>query len=1114
MATFAPVPTTPDWPALEREILALWRETQAFERLRAKNAGRPRWSFLDGPITANNPMGVHHAWGRTYKDLWQRFKAMQGFDQRYQNGFDCQGLWVEVEVEKELGFHSKHDIEAYGIDRFVRRCKERVLRYAAVQTEQSVRLGMWMRWDDPEELRRLADLLEEDGPVEVDTPDGPVTATAEWLVGQLGHAPWHGSYFTFSDANNDMIWAFLARCHARGWIQQGTDVMPWCARCGTGLSQHEIATEGYQLATHVSPTVRFPLVDRPGESLLVWTTTPWTLAGNVAAAVGPELDYLRVRAAGGEVLYVAEAAAPTALAGGLAAAEVLGRLKGAEMVGWRYRGPFDELPVQDVARDLHRVIGWDEVGAEEGTGIVHIAPGSGAEDFALAKVHGLPAISPLTENGRYREGFGPLTGRDAREATGDVLAHLEAAGLLYRAEPYTHRYPVCWRCGSELVFRLVDEWFISMGPVYDKPRRALTPEEKAASLRYQMMDVVDDVRWIPAFGREREMDWLRNMADWMISKKRYWGLALPIWRCADCGWFDVVGGRDELAERAVSGWDVFAGRSPHRPAVDAVRIRCDACGGLAARIPDVGNPWLDAGIVPFSTLGYRDDPDEWRRWFPADFITESFPGQVRNWFYSLLAMSTVLENAAPFRTVLGYATLFAEDGREMHKSSGNMIEFNEAADAMGADVMRWMYAGHRPEQNLAFGYGPGTEVRRRFLLPLWNVYAFFVQYANVAEGWRPAFGGRAPAAPSAGLWAELDRWIVVRLDEVTSEVTARLEDFDAPPAVAAMEAFLEDLSNWYVRRSRRRFWEGDPAALDTLHHVLVTFSRLLAPFVPFTAEALHQNLARRVDPAAPVSVHLTDWPAPGELGPPERRLLEDMALVMRLAALGRAARAMADLKLRQPLARATVAVRAPEEAEALARLGEHLTQELNVKALEVVADEGALVTYRLRPVLPVLGPRYGPRVQAIRAALQAADAAAVAARVAAGEPVELAVDGETILLAPDELEVRAEPRPGEATAGEGGYVVSVATALTPELVTEGVARDLVRRIQQLRKDAGFEITDRVALTLDAPEPVRRAVEAWRDYVMGETLATSLTFGEATDEGEVEGQAVRIGLLKV
>ena len=672
---FREVSNRVDFPKQERELLEFWKENHSFQKLRQLHQGEPQWSFIDGPITANNPMGVHHGWGRTYKDVMQRFRAMQGHDLRYQNGFDCQGLWVEVEVEKEKGFKSKKDIETFGLENFVRYCKARVLRYASVQTEQSIRLGYWMDWNDPAILRWLSEKLLEDAQqtVSIDGPQGPVTGTVEQVIGKLGLPEMGGSYFTFSTENNYMIWTFLKKCWEKGWIYQGVDVMPWCPRCATAISQHEIVTDGYAELTHKSVTVRFPLRTADGqprkdtvtglpEALLVWTTTPWTLSSNVAAAVGPGLDYAKVRQ-GDWVYYLAKGTLHM-LVGDY---ELLAELKGRDMLDWRYNGPFDELPAQqkpggftylkelktkvtETAQQAHRIIPWDEVGETEGTGIVHIAPGCGAEDFQLGKQFNLPLVAPLEEEGHFvKDGFGWLSGMHVSEVPQPIFDNLKEKGLLYRVQAYTHRYPTCWRCGTELVFRLVDEWFINMGEVYEnKPREELTPQEKSASLRYQIMDVVDRIEWIPEFGHAREMDWLRNMHDWMISKKRYWGLALPIWTCEDCGHFEVIGDETELRERAVEGWEVFEGHTPHRPFVDAVKIDCPECGKRMSRISDVGNPWLDAGIVPFSTLGYRQDPENWRKWYPAQWITESFPGQFRNWFYSLLAMATVLDQSPPF----------------------------------------------------------------------------------------------------------------------------------------------------------------------------------------------------------------------------------------------------------------------------------------------------------------------------------------------------------------------------------------------------------------------------------------------------------------------------------
>jgi isoleucyl-tRNA synthetase len=1100
---FRPVTSKPDFVAQEHEILALWRERRTFARLRAQNAGGPKWSFLDGPITANNPMGVHHAWGRTYKDLYQRFHAMFGEDQRYQNGFDCQGLWVEVNVERDLGFTSKRDIEAYGIDRFVTLCKQRVLAYAARQTEQSIRLGMWMDWNDPDELRRLHDLLgSEPGQVAtIEGPRGPVTDTVEMLVGRLGMPDVGGSYFTFSNENNDLIWGFLAEVHRRGWLYKGHDTMPWCPRCGTGLSQMEM-NEGYQDREDPGLTVRLPLVDRPGEFLLVWTTTPWTLTSNVAAAVGPNVRYVRVRQ-GNDRFWLGKGTLKTALQGQFTVEE---EVAGFELVGWRYVGPFDDLPaVRAAFADgyEHRVVEWPDVGEAEGTGIVHIAPGCGSEDYQLGKALGLPVIGPIDEDGRYLDGFAWLSGLEAPNVADRIVDDLERRGFFYHLEPFTHRYPHCWRCSTPLLFRLVDEWFISMGPVYDQPRETLTKEQVDASLRYQIMEVVDRIRWIPDFGYDRELDWLRNMHDWMISKKRYWGLALPIYECAACGTIDVIGGRDELRERAVAGWEAFDGHTPHRPWVDEVRIACTTCGAPVERIKDVGNPWLDAGIVPFSTLHYREEPDYWAEWFPADFITESFPGQFRNWFYSMLAMSTVLKRQEPFRTIFGYATLFGEDGRPMHKSWGNSIEFDEAAERMGVDVMRWMYAKARPEENILFGWHAADEARRE-LLVLWNVFAFFITYARLV-GWTP--GDDARPVPERPI---LDRWILSRAAGTAAVVEERLRDLDALGAARALSSFLDGLSTWYLRLSRRRFSRSDDAsdraaAFATLHEALVATSRMLAPVLPFLSDTMYGNLVPTVDSVAPDSVHLTTWPGAELAGHRDAPLEASMATAQDAVDLARTLRSAAHLKTRQPLAEAWLALpdRGLTVGPDLLRL---IAGEINVKTVTIIDDDSALVDRRVKVLLPKVGKRLGSAIPAVMAAARSGD-------------VRFDPDGSVTLagitLAPDEVEVQATPRPGTAIAENDGLVMVLDTELTPALVAEGDARELQRAVQDLRKEAALALDDRIELWVGSVAP---AVAAHLPAVAEETLA-EIAAGEPPEGAtrasvELDGGPVSIALRRL
>ncbi len=821
----------------------------------------------------------------------------------------------------------------------------------------------------------------------------------------------------------------------------------------------------------------------------------------MAAAVGPNLTYVKVfQKENGWTYYLAKDAVSNSLIGDY---EIIEELSGSDMIGWVYQGPFDELPAVNDAFDegdyRHRIIPWKEVGASEGTGIVHIAPGCGAEDFYLSREHQLPVIAPLDENGIYITGFDWLTGQSAMDVGPAIFENLQEKGFYYRKQRYPHRYPHCWRCGEELVYRLVDEWFINTGPLYDKPRSEVTEEEKANSYRYQIMDIVDQVNWVPSFGYDREMDWLRNMHDWMISKKRYYGLAIPIWVCDDpeCGHFHVIGSEIELKERAVEGWELFDGHAPHRPHIDYVKIACPQCGGIASRIRDVGNPWLDAGIVAYSTLHYREDPSYWEQWFPVDFVTESFPGQFRNWFYSLLAQSTALTGRAPFLNLFSYASLYAEDGREMHKSWGNAIEFNEAADNMGADTMRWLFMSHRPEQNLHFGYGLGDESRRRFLIPFWNVYSFLVTYANL-DGWPAEDNGQEAAESPIRGNAQLDRWILTRLDEVILSVTRQLEAFRADKAANELESLLDDVSNWYVRRSRRRFWKSEAdsdkaAAYSSLYRVVLGMAKLLAPFIPFMAESIYQNLVRKNDPAAPISIHHTDWPA-AEKATLDMDLLKKMRLAINVAGLGRSARGAANYKLRQPLASARIHVGSERQKKDLLDLAEILTEEINVKKIDVVSEVGELVRYKLLPNNRLLGPKYGPLFPEVRDRLTELDPAEAARTLQTDESIFLEVDGQQIELSAEEILIQTESRGGLAVASDKGITVAVDTKLTPELIREGYARDLVRTINAMRKDAGFALDDRITITYEAGGILLEAMELFGNYIRQETLALSSSAG--------------------
>jgi len=865
-----------DFPKMEQKLLDEWYEKEIVKKYLQKNKdSKKRFSFLDGPITANNPMGVHHAWGRTYKDIWQRYKNMQGFKQRFQNGFDCQGLWVEVEVEKELGLRSKKDIENLvpgdkkaSLAKFVELCKERAHKYADIQTEQSKRLGYIVDWDN--------------------------------------------SYYTLSDNNNYMIWHFLKKCYEKGLIYKGRDSVPWCPRCGTAISQHEMLTEDYRELVHDALYVAFPIDESKDEHLLIWTTTPWTLPANVAVAVDPKLTYVLAKAQDSEKkYYVLEKAAKKL------DLKIVKKVKGEKLIGLNYKSAFDSLTrvKEAFSGEKHRVVATADriltVNEDEGTGLVHIATGAGTEDFALGKKEELPVIAVIDEEANYLDGLGEFTGKNAKKHPELIIEYLEKENFLFKKEKYKHRYPACWRCKTELVWRVVDEWYIKIDP-----------------LRENMKKAAKKINWIPSFGLKRELDWLNNMHDWLISKKRYWGLAIPIWECDSCGHFEVIGSKEELKKKATEGWDDFEGNTPHRPWIDDVKIKCEKCGKTASRIPDVGNPWLDAGIVSFSTISednkdnplYLEDKKEWKKWFPADFITESFPGQFKNWFYSLIAMSSVLEDSEPTKSILGFATLLDEKGNPMHKSSGNMIEFNEGADEIGVDVMRWLYARQNPSENLFFGRKIANETRRRFHLKVWNVYNFFVTYANI-DKWEPDSSSNSKEKNI------LDKWILSRLSVLVSKVTEYLDEYNVYRASELIEEFVDNFSNWYIRRSRDRVGptakdEADKNAFyETTYFALESLAKLIAPITPYLADFMYVNLTKKE------SVHLENWPEIREKA--DMELISNMIVARELAEKAHSERKKAEIPVKQPLnSLSTTTPKLPSELEDLVK------DEVNIKNIE------------------------------------------------------------------------------------------------------------------------------------------------------------------------------------
>ncbi|MHB1458591.1 MAG: isoleucine--tRNA ligase [Armatimonadota bacterium] len=1033
-----------NFPEMENRILDFWEENDSFNKLREKNKGHKSWSFFDGPITANNPMGVHHAWGRTYKDIYQRFKAMQGYEQRYQNGFDCQGLWVEVEVEKELGLNSKREIMEYGLDKFATACRARVEKYSSIQSEQSKRLGQWMDWDN--------------------------------------------SYYTMTDTNIEHIWLFLKKCFENGWLYKGQRAMPWCARCGTSLSQHELI-DSYRDLKHTSVYLKLPIIELPGEHILVWTTTPWTLTANVALAVHPDLDYARVRQ-GDDILYLSAGTVEKLKPG----YEILNTVKGNDLVGLHYRGPFYDLPAQE---DIEtKIVSWTDVGEEEGVGVVHIAPGCGEEDYNLSVETGLPAIVPIDENGFFYHNFGWISGRHVSEVASLIFEDLRSKDLLYKLQEYEHRYPVCWRCQSELVFRLVDEWFISCDQI-----------------REPMIREAAKVRWVPEYAGKRMEDWLNNMGDWCISRKRFWGLPLPFYQC-QCGHMTVIGSKKELESLAISGLECL--KELHRPWIDGVIIRCPECGGMAERVTEVGDCWLDAGIIPFSTLDYmNEDKSYWEKWFPAEFICE-MREQIRLWFYSMLFMGVTLEGRTPYKAALVYEKVHDEAGKPMHKSHGNAIWFDDAVEKMGADIMRWIYAGSNVQTNLNFGYHKGQEVVRN-LLTMWNVYSFFVTYALV-DDWKPsAMPGEGERKAPVN---ELDRWILSRLHTLIADVTTELDNYEPARVTQAIDSFVDDLSNWHVRLSRRRFWKSQAdddkqSAYSALYEVLVTLTKLLAPILPFTAEEMYQNLVRSVFPDAPESVHHCDWPV-SDPSLIDERLMAETDAVMKVVRLGRSARNASGLKVRQPLASFTVKPSSLLEKEAILNNEKLMLDELNIKSIILVDSASGMVKHSLKPNFSLLGPKYGKLMPKIRETLANADQDALASKALEGESIQLEVDGQVLTLEPEELAVESITPENISCIEESGTVVAVDTTLTEELIQEGLVRDLVRMIQNLRKESGFNVDDRITIEYQAEGQLAAAIASHEEYIRQETLANSLTASsdsEFTSE-KIAGETAGLRLHKV
>ncbi|MCK9250484.1 MAG: isoleucine--tRNA ligase [Solirubrobacteraceae bacterium] len=1134
-----PVDPNPSFPALEESILERWRERDVFRESLRRRQGAEPWVFYEGPPTANGRPGSHHVLSRTFKDIFPRFQTMRGRHVERKGGWDCHGLPVEITVEKELGLTSKADIEAYGVAEFNARCRASVFEFLEDWNRLTERIAYWVDLDD--------------------------------------------AYRTLDHDYVERVWGAIRAMADRDLLYEGHRVVPYCPRCGTALSSHEVA-QGYKDVVDRSAFVRFPVVDpgssalEDGDVLLAWTTTPWTLPANAALAVHPELEYVRARVTGRtvdghgastvaepETIVVAAAlldrVVPTTKMGGDnkpvpngVTVEILQTLPGSRLTGARYRPPFPFIASEEWGPRGNTVLEAEFVTAEDGTGIVHTALAFGADDYALGVTAGLTIVNPVGLDGAYDERITGYAGRQVKSCDLELVEDLRAAGSLWLDRDYEHAYPHCWRCSTALLYYAKPSWYIA-----------------TSKLRAQLTAANEQVTWYPEHVKEgRFGKWLEGNVDWALSRERYWGTPLPVWRCDDeaCGHLHCVGSFAELEER--SGRELT---DPHRPYVDDLAFACpaDGCDGTMRRVPEVIDVWFDSGSMPFAQhAADQDAVREQGRW-PADYICEA-QDQTRGWFYSLLAVATLLQQpvpvgapadgtvrvgatdvaarpdapaawgtdrpasegdgsrpatttgdgavealpapAPPYRNVVCLGLILDGDGQKMSKSRGNIVVPWEVIDRYGADAFRWyFFTSKQPWDGYRFSTDAIGEGVRLFLRTLWSTYAFLVMYENAAGD---GAGGRGEQAADGDPSALMDRWILSRLADTVERVTDRLEDFDATFAGRAIAAFVDDLSNWYVRRSRRRFWAGDPEALGTLRTCLVTVAQLLAPFTPFVADEIYDNL----DGTEP-SVHLTDWPEPAAVGVPgtpdgrDRDLERTMEIARETVQLGLGARGQSKLKVRQPL-REAVIVAADRERDAIERLGEIVRDELNVHELRFVADADELGSYEIKPNYRALGRRFGKAMPQVAAAVAALDATRAAATVRAGGTVGIDVEGQAHELSEEDLILRMEPLEGYQLEREGSHAVALDLSIDDELHREGLAREVVHAIQAARKAAGLEITDRIRLSLTGDDALLDAARAHEPYVTGETLSLDVAYDAdhgTTHAAEIEGRGLTVGVAR-
>ena len=1038
-----PVDPHAAFPQVEKGVLERWRERDVFAESVRRRTGAPQWGFYEGPPTANGPPGTHHVLSRVFKDIFPRYRTMTGHYVERKGGWDCHGLPVELALEAELGFTSKDDIERYGIAEFNAKCREKVLSHVAEWNRLTERIGFWVDLDD--------------------------------------------AYRTLDPSYVESVWWALKTIHEKGLLYEKLKVVPYCPRDQVTLSSHELGQPGaYQDVVDPSVYVRFPVIPNPahpdsahpsagparvGDELLVWTTTPWTLVSNAAVAVHPELTYVRARYDGDRTAILASELVEKVLGED---AEVLESFPGAELVGTAYEPPFAFIAADAYGPKGHTVLPADFVTASDGTGLVHTAIAFGEDDFRLGEQEGLTVVNPVRLDGTYDERIGPYAGRWVKDADPDLIEDLRGRDRLLRSEDYEHSYPHCWRCNTPLLYYAKPSWYIATSQIKDR-----------------LLAANEAVNWHPEHVKHgRFGNWLEGNVDWALSRERYWGTPLPVWRCAH-GCMKVMGSLAELERE--SGLRL---EDPHRPYVDEVVLKCDNCGGDMHRVPEVIDVWFDSGSMPFAQFhAPQANLDHFEQRFPADFICEALD-QTRGWFYSLLAIATLLFDQSSFKNVVCLGLILDENGRKMSKSVGNTVEPWDLIERYGADALRWyFFTSKQPWDGYRFSLETIGEAVRQFMLQLWNTYGFYVLYANA--------NGVAPDRDLSAATGALDRWVLSRLQQTVEIVRDRLDDFDATTAGRAIQTFVDELSNWYVRRSRRRFWDGDPAAFATLRHCLVTVAQLLAPFCPFIADEIYDNL----DGGEP-SVHLCDFPVPGER---DAELEQAMDVARQTVRLGLAARAQARIKIRQPL-RAAVVVATGRERQAIERLGDIVREELNVHELRFVSEADELGQIEVKPNYRTLGPRFGKQMPMVAAAVAGLDHAHVTGALREGRAVAITVGGTDHELTAEDLLIAMKPLEGYQVEREGSHAVALEIEIDDALRVEGWARDIVRAVQNARQAAGLEVSDRILLTLDGDAELLDAARAHQAYIANEALATQVSY-EAVDAEPVmiDGRPLRIGV---